>query len=259
MTSDYQKPSGSSVTRFALKLVNRVVIILLLVVIGGMLIVWKPWVSARLDQNRTIKVTGETKLKAEPDEYVFDPSYEFKDADKQAALNQLTKKSDEIVKKLKDLGVTDNNVKTNANGNNYSYYYNDDLRLATYSLHLTVMASSREQAQKIQDYLVTTSPLGAVTPNAGFSETKKKELQNKARDEATKDARAKAEQSARNLGFKLDKVKSVEDGTGFNNIYPVPMTTEKALDSSAGSAPRLSVQPGENDLSYSVTVVYYFR
>lgn len=251
-------PSSTNKNRLQFSLDYRLISGLLLVVILGMLLSWKPWASTnKLDESRTIKVTGETKLTAEPDEYTFSPNYEFKNTDKQAALNTLTAKSEEVVKKLKELGIADSKIKINADGNNYDYYYDQNSRQSTYSLRLTVVAGNRDQAQKIQDYLITTSPLGAVSPYANFSEAKKKELQSKARDEATKDARSKAEQSAKNLGFKLDKVKSVEDGTGFGNIsYPLP-AIEKVMDS-AGTQ-RLGVQPGENDLSYSVTVVYYFR
>ncbi len=237
----------------------RMVIGLLLAVIVAMLIIWKPWASAKIDENRIIKVTGETKLTAQPDEFVFYPTYEFKNADKQAALNELAKKSEEVVRKLKELGVADNQIKTNADGNDYPYYYSETSREPTYALRLTITVSSREQAQKVQDYLVTTAPLGMIAPQANFSEAKKKELQTKARDEATKDARTKAEQSAKNLGFKLGQVKSVEDGAGFTDIYPLP-AMEKTVDGGRSmAAPDLGVQPGESDVTYSVTVVYYFQ
>ncbi len=259
MTSDNPKNLNGSAAGFVLRMNYRVIVVVLLVVIAVMLAIWKPWSSSRLDENRTVKVTGETTVTAVPDEFVFYPTYEFKNTDKQTAINDMTKKSDEIVKKLKELGVADNEVKTSADGNDYSYYYSETDREPTYSLRLTVTVKSREQAQKVQDYLVTTAPLGSIAPQANFSEAKRKELQAKARDEATKDARAKAEQSAKNLGFKLGEVKSVDDGAGFGGIYPMPATEKVTLDMRTSGAPSLGVQPGENDLPYSVTVVYYFR
>jgi uncharacterized protein YggE len=112
-------------------------------------------------------------------------------------------------------------------------------------------------AQKVQDYLVTTTPTGSVSPQSMFSEAKRQELNNQARDEATKDARAKAEQSAQNLGFKLGKVKSITDGAGFDQI--MPMDAVVSTGSAEASVSRLAVQPGESELSYSVTVIYYIR
>jgi uncharacterized protein YggE len=108
-------------------------------------------------------------------------------------------------------------------------------------------------AQKVQDYLLTTSPSGTISPYSAFSTEKRKELESQARDEATIDAREKAEQSAENLGFKLGKVKSIEDQSGFGGV--IPLDTPATMEDSARSS--LSVQPGENEITYTVRVVYY--
>ena len=221
---------------------------------------WKPWASAKENDDNVISVTGEATVKAEPDEYTFSPNYQFKNNDKDVALAELTKKSDEIIAKLKELGVNDNKIKSNSSGfgDYYPYYYDEMARQTSYTLSLTVTTNNREQAQKIQDYLVSTSPTGAVSPQATFSEAKRKEVEGKARDEATKDARAKADQSAKNLGFKVGRVKAVNDSAGFGDIYPMKGGSV-ALDVESPETRQLSVQPGENELSYSVTVTYFVR
>lgn len=243
--------------RLQLSIDYRAIILVLLAVIAGMLIIWKPWNQTTDNSDRTIKVTGETTVKAEPDEFVFYPSYQFKNADKTAALADVTKKSDEITTKLKQLGVADNQIKTNTNGyENYSYFRNDD-NTFTYSFQLTVTVNAKDLAQKVQDYLVTTTPSASVSPQANFSEAKRKQLESTARDQATKDARAKADQSAKNLGFKVGKVKSVEDGTGFDRIYPL---NGEATDTTKLASPtQLTIQPGQNDITYSVTVTYFVK
>ncbi len=76
-----------------------------------------------------------------------------------------------------------------------------------------------------------------------------------ARDEATKDARTKAEQSAKNLGFKMGAVKSVEDGSGFGDIIPL----ERGIAMDTANKNNMPIQAGENELRYSVTVIYYVR
>ena len=123
---------------------------------------------------------------------------------------------------------------------------------------MTIKIDNRDLAQKVQDYLITTSPTGAVSPQAGFSEAKRKTLETKARDQATKDARSKADQSAKNLGFKIGKVKTVTDSSGFGGpiVYGLAEGSNAGVDS---SNTKLAVQPGENDLQYSVTVTYYVR
>lgn len=248
---DEQNPRN---TKLSLSLDYRIITIVLLLVIAGMLMLWRPWNDSRAD-TRTIETTGQATVKAAPDEYVFYPSYEFKNADKAVALAEVTKKSSEIVAKLKELGVADSEIKTNSSGYDFPIY-GQDVSTPTYALQITITVDNSELAQKVQDYLITTTPTGSVTPQATFSEAKRKTLESQARDEATKDARAKAEQSAENLGFRLGDVKTVSDGAGFG-IMPYPAMGKAERDVAAPE--QLQIQPGENELNYSVTVTYFVR
>lgn len=241
--------------RLNLNLNLKVVVIILLAVIVAMLAIWRPWSEASAS-DRTVEVTGQATVKAQPDEYVFYPTYQFKNASKDAALAELSKKSDALIAELKKLGVTDKDIKSNSSDYASGVYFPEkDDSSTTYTLMLTITVATRELAQQVQDYLVTTTPSGAVSPQATFSEAKRKELENKARDEATKDARTKADQSAKNLGFKISRVKSVTDGAGFGEIMPL----RGAAASDTAVSTQLSVQPGENELSYSVSVVYFIK
>ncbi len=248
----------SSNAKLNVSLDYRWISVALVAVIAVMLFVWKPWEAKTTD--RTIDVTGQTTVSARPDKFVFYPSYQFVNSDKKAAIKQMSSKSDEIVSALKKLGVADKDIKTNSSSWSYPVY--DNIRggegSATYTLQLTVTVGSDDLVQKVQDYLLGTSPSGTISPQATFSENKRKELENRARSEASKDARKKAEESAKNLGFRLAAVKAVVDGTGFSGIYGFDggATAERLTDS---AKPSLSVQPGENDLTYTVTVTYYIR
>ncbi|HUS26338.1 MAG TPA: SIMPL domain-containing protein [Nevskiaceae bacterium] len=235
----------------------RIIVLVLLAVIVAMLFIWKPWASTPANA-RTVEVTGEAKLTDKPDEFVFYPSYQFKNTDKSAALAELTKKSDEVVAKLKALGVADSKIKTNSSGFDYRVYAEDSSNEATYTLQLTVTVGTTALTQKVQDYLVTTSPSGAVSPQASFSDSKRKNLESTARNLATKDARKKADQMAANLGFKVGKVKSVSDSQGFNTLpFAAGRGTSAAVADTKTES--LTVQPGENDLDYSVTVEYFIH
>jgi uncharacterized protein YggE len=255
-----QPPVKNSSIRLSLNL--KYVCLALLLVIIAMLAIWRPWSATAQDNNRVVKVTGEAKLKATPDEFVFNPSYEFKNADKNVALAEMTKKSEELVKKIKELGISDSNIKSNSSGYEGAiYYYNPDSKQSTYNLQLTVTVGTKELAQKVQDYLVTTSPTGAVSPQASFSDSKRKELEQKARDEATKEARTKAEQSAKNLGFKIGNVKSIDDAGGFENggCGLGGLCAAASMAVSDAKTSQLAVQPGQDELNYSVTVEYYIK
>lgn len=220
--------------------------------------VWRPWEASTSASDRTVAVSGEATLKAEPDEFVFYPQYEFKNANKAAGLADLTDKSDKVVAGLKKLGVADKDIKTNASGYQDYYFYDTTAQTHNYTLSVTVTVSSRGMAQKVQDYLTGTTPTGAVSPQSTFSTKKQKQLESQGREEATKDARAKAEQQAKNLGFKIGKVKSVDDSASkYGGV--MPMLSKSSADVAATSEASLAVQPGENELTYTVDVVYYIK
>jgi uncharacterized protein YggE len=254
------EPAPKTKKAFTLTLDYRFVVGVLVLIIIAMLLLWRPWEFRPEAGARTVKVTGETTLKATPDEFVFYPTYQFENDDKDQALAALAAKSDEVVKKLKELGVADGKIKTDSSGyedRGRRYFAPDDDSRSSYTLSITVTVSSRATAQKVQDYLVTTSPTGSVSPQPTFSDKLRKELEGKARDAATKEARVKAEQSAKNLGFRLGPVKSIDDGAGFGGVRP--FLSEDVAMGNAKSSTQLQVQPGENEITYQVTVAYYIK
>jgi uncharacterized protein len=257
MSPQFPEKPASNKLNLALDL--RIVVVALLVVIVAMLALWRPWVS-KATTDRTVQVTGEATVKAKPDEFLFYPNYEVKNTDKTAALNEVSQKSSDITKKLKDLGVADKDIKTSSSGYDYPVYYgNGDT--PTYTLQFTITTHDVTLTQKVQDYLVTTSPTGTVSPQAQFSDAKRKQLESQARTNAAKDARTKADQLGKNVGFKITKVKTITDGDGFGGGIRPLYSADKAMsaNSTDSASPSLTVQPGENDLSYSVTVDYYIK
>lgn len=236
------------------------IIVLLALIIVVMTVLWRPW-ETRSD-NRTVTVMGTTTMKAVPDEYTFNPSWQFKNSDKALALKEATEKSVSVVAELKKLGVADAKITTNLGGWENYYYYDSSLGKHTYTLNITVVVATRDLAQKVQDYFVTTEPTGQVTPIAAFSQSKQKKLESEARSAATKEARAKADEMAKNIGFTVGKVKTINDqGSGGSILFAGDKAVSlMAQDSVAGTAEANSVvQPGENQIQYSVEVTYYIR
>jgi uncharacterized protein YggE len=77
-----------------------------------------------------------------------------------------------------------------------------------------------------------------------------------ARDLAEKDARSKAEKSAKNLGYKLGAVKTISEANGFGGITPLEKASP-AIDQAVPSS--ISVQPGQNDINYQLSVTYFIK
>jgi uncharacterized protein YggE len=239
--------------RPSLQLSGQLPLVLALLIIAGMLGIWRPWSATTSNDSRTISVSGQATITADPDEFTFNPSYDFTGS-KQQALADATAKTTEIVAKLKSLGVPDNKIKTDTSGYSSNYY---DPSSSTYYAYLTIIVGKKDLAQKVQDYLLTTDPSGSVTPQAEFSKAKEQQLTSTARDQATKDARVKADQTAKNLGFKVGKVKAFHDEPDNNFIQPIYGKATAVSNDLAVGAASAPIQQGQNDLVYEVSVTYY--
>lgn len=232
---------------------------ILLAVVIVMLLLWKPWDQVS-STDRTVTVTGTATLRAEPDLFAFSPMYEVKNADKDAGNAAIANKVNEVVAGVKALGVADKDIKNNASAYGQNFYQ-DENNTYVYNATIEVSVSSKDMAQKVEDYLATTGPTGQITPYGQFSDEKRKELEDEARDQANDDARSKADKSAKSLGYKIGRVKSVEDGAGFSG-GPVPMDNIRTMQLDAGAAalrPAIGLQPGQEEITYTVTVAYYVK
>jgi uncharacterized protein YggE len=257
-TSSQPEPNSPIKPNKRRLLISQFLLLAAVLLIGMLLYAWKPWQIGATGNQRTITITGEAKITAEPDKYTFRPEYDYKAASQQAALQAATVKANEVVAKLKSLGVPSSKIKTDSYG--YDSYY--DSSQQTYRTYLEVVVDKKDLAQKVQDYLLTTSPQGSVTPQAEFSDTKTHQLESEGRDKATKDARAKAEQSARNLDFKLGKIKTFVDNpdNGFGGyIAKGANSAASGLSAGTNKADSLAIQQGENSITYQVKVTYFLK
>ncbi len=244
----------------------KIPLFIVLLVLALAILACRPQFRRSDISTRSITVHGIATITSEPDEYIFYPQYSFTNVDPAAALKEATAKNTEITDNLRKLGVADKKIKFDTSGfQNTSYYpepKNSKPDQTIYNDSLTVTVGDKRLAQKVQDYLVSTSPTGSISPQAGFSENLKNRLEVRGRNQAAVDARAKADQSAKNLGFRIGAVKSVEDGSMDQNIRPYAASdgaSPISIETTKESSPSLAVQSGENKLTYMVTVVFYLR
>lgn len=240
------------------KTLAMVLLGLYLVTVGVLLYLWQPWNASPADA-RKITVNGESTIQSEPDEFQFNPTYEITATTQDAALQQASDKSNQIVDGLKALGIPDEDIRVSGYSNEW-YWYEDEDGKNHASVNITITVSDKTQAQEVQDYLLTTEPEGQITPWPTFSEEKSKELESQARTEAIADAKSKAEASANELEVRVGKVISVDEGYGFGD-FPVAYAEDVAISGieSVEVSRSIPVQPGENEYSYSVTVVFELK
>lgn len=240
---------------FNYKTVLLLLTVLYLVTVTVMLYLWQPW-NTSLEDARKITVTGEATIQAEPDEFQFSPSYNLESDSKDGVLQKAADKSNEVVDGLKKLGLEDKDIKVSGSTQDW-YWYQDDDGANRASVSITVTVGDKDMAQKVQDYLLTTEAEGQLTPWPTFSEEKSKELEVRARQEAIADAKTKAQASADELEVRVGQVISVDEGYGFGD-YPVAYDGLDVVESSQ-SGRSIPVQPGEDEYTYSVTVVFEIK
>lgn len=227
----------------------------LLVVILGLILWSKPWDSGTSSTTtRKITVAGEATISAEPDEFEFSPYYEEKGTDQEALKEKLTQKSNETVDKLKELGVEDKDIKLDVSSYDYWYWQEDEEGVL--NAYITITIQDGDLVQQVQDYLLTTDAKGQLTPRASFSKEKRKQLDAQAVEEASTEARAKAEAQAKLFGAKLGDVIEVNQQRDSIFGYSVDAVTLESSDLSVSSAASLPVLQGEQDYSQTVSVVY---
>lgn len=232
---------------------------ILLIAVVGLLLWSKPWdQGSSASQKRTIKVSGQATLEAEPDEYVFSPYYTAKGNDKDALKAELNEKANAAVAKLKELGVEDKNIKVDSSS--YDYWFVSEGEEGNLNISLQVTVDNKELAQKVQDFFTTQSLEGQLTPQAIFSDQKRKELDAQAVDEATQDAKKKAEAQAKLLDAKLGKVITVDQSgdMGLPIAYGMAASAPEVRmeDAKISSLP---VMPGQNEYTKTISIEYELK
>ena len=183
-------------------------LIIILIVAGG---TWFWWEQGTTD----LAVTGEATVKAAPDEYIFGPTYEAKDADKTMARDAATLLGNEILSKLKSLGVTDAQISTNVSVNQDYQTINMPVPVqptasgyvGTYTVTATI--PNLDLAKSVQEYIGTTPVTGLSTPTSTFKAATRTKLERDARKLALEDAKAQADDTASTLNVRIRGIKSI--------------------------------------------------
>jgi uncharacterized protein YggE len=231
----------------------------LLVAIFGLLLWSTPWDNnSSSSTKRTIKVSGESTIKATPDEFTFNPYFQETGADQEAIKTSLTEKANSAVEKLKELGVDEKDITLDASS--YDRWYYRENEKGTLNIRLEIIVADNDIVQKVQDYLLTLDVEGQISPQATFSTAKQKELDAQAVEEASNDAISKAETQAKLFNAKLGDAITIQQGSdsifyGYGVIDSISLATEE--DVSVPSS--LPVLPGQNEYTQTMTVTYELK
>jgi len=172
-----------------------------------------------------------------------------------------TKKMQNVIKSLQDLGIEDKDIKTTDYSLRpmYNWLENKGQVLVGYEVSQNVSVKVRD-LDKIGDVISKTTEQGAnQIGNVSFTIDDEYELKNQARELAIEKAKEKAELIAKQSGLKLGNIKSFYESADDRTYAPLYSNAklEMSYDQAGGmvlDAP--DIQTGENEIRVEVTLVY---
>lgn len=209
-------------------------------------------------QNTGIWVTGEGKVTAEPDIAVLSLGVQAQAVAVAAAQQQAATAMDAVMQALTGHGVSKKDIQTQQFMITPMRHYDPNTQqqvLDGYRVSNTVTA-------KVRNLMDTGVIIDDVTAAAGdftiinsinFSVEDPTPYLKDARDKAVADAKAKAEQLAKQGGVRLDRPTYINESGG-----GVPISYDKMVMAApaAGGIPTTPISPGELDITLTVQVVY---
>jgi uncharacterized protein YggE len=215
----------------------------------------------------TISVSGDGEATSLPDIAIVTftisrVSPNVKDA--QGAAQTIREK---VSKGLKDMGISDKDIKTENYTVSPKYSYPQIIctvrecpsslpKLEGYEIResVTIKVRKIDQAGDVLALLGKNEVTEIGGPN--FSVENDEALVKGARAMAIEKAKAKARETASALGAELGEIKSYSEGLG--NLYPYDMMYAKASSPTTG-AERVTLSPGESKIKVNVTLVYTLK
>lgn len=169
----------------------------------------------------------------------------------QEKVNQTAKK---LVDALKRVGVEEKNIKTT----NYSAYPNQDFqeqnRITGYTVSQNFEVKIRpiDRVNQVIDAAVASGANMVGGISLELDQKTQKRVEEKARREAVKNAKEKAESLARIAGMRLGRIVDVQENFG----EPPVILRGQALEKAVGGEGETNITPGQNTIRVTVTLSY---
>lgn len=172
----------------------------------------------------------------------------------QSAKDQVNEIANKITQDLKNLGVSEKDIKTTNYSVNPQYDYSGGAqRLTGYSVE-TNMQVKLQPIDKANQAIDITTQDGATQVNGVqfvVNDAKEKELTNEARKKAIADAKEKAQSLADAAGMRLGRIVDIKENAQTPRPVPLLMSAEKA-----GGGQPTQLNPGENTITSTITLSY---
>jgi uncharacterized protein len=203
---------------------------------------------------RTVTVTAEGTASGTPDTAVVQLGVQTQAASAKDALDQANQKAAQLLDALKFGGVKPDDI-TTTNVFVYPQYAPDSQKINGYQAGNSVSATIRDvsKAGAIIDSAAGVVGDQITLQGVSFNIDDTGSLRQAARDDAVAHAKSQADQLAAATGLKVGKVVSIVEGSvpDIPLVYAAAAPATTVADSAA-----VPLQPGQQELNLSVTVVY---
>lgn len=197
-------------------------------------------------------VSGEGKATGIPDTAELSVGVTKTASTVASAKDQVNTAANKIIQDLKRLGVPEKNIKTTNYSINPNYDYSrggQNITGYTVTQTLAVDITPIDIANKAIDTATADGANLVGGINFTFNDKTKKDMEDKARTEAVKMAKEKADSLAKASGIRLGKIVDVQESNGFE---PRPIMMQSLEAKSADT----QLQPGENSITINITLSY---
>lgn len=201
----------------------------------------------------TITVTGTGKATVTPDKASVSLGVQTVDESSKTAQDKNAKDINNVIDALIDAGVDKKDITTSSFDLYANYDYSKDVNELTGYTVTTMLTVKNLDVDNVGELLDDAGEAGVNVINGidyDYSETE--DAYDKAMDAAMDRAQAKAQQIAIKEGCRLEKVLSVEEGSGSSGSG----NDTRMYAESASADSGMTVMPGESDVTATVTVTY---
>jgi uncharacterized protein YggE len=199
----------------------------------------------------SIRVNGHGKVEGTPDVMTITMGVETKDPTAQGALNRNNERAKAMIDSLKAQGIAAKDIQTLDISVDATYDLGN--KVTGYNARNTITAKLRDigKAGQVIDTAAETAGDDIRLQGVQFSIDDTSAMIAKARAEAVKDAQAQAKQLADAGGIKVGSIHTI-DNTG-TSYQPLAYSGYREA---ASAADALAIEPGSQELSVDVTVVF---
>lgn len=170
------------------------------------------------------------------------------------AQNQTNTAVQEMITGIKNLGIDDKSIQTSNYSVTPQYNQNQSISGYTVSENVDITVKPIDKINSVIDIATKNGANMVGQVSFGFSDSLKKDLEQKARDMAVQDAKEKANSLAQAAGVRLGSIVDVEENPTNDLVVPQPLMMAAGINEKQ-SVPT-DIQTGQNTITTTVTLSY---